>query len=115
MNFVQINDTRILILFANAFVAVLVRVTSTKYVQTCLVHSWTFLESVENSWKSCGSPAGNFSRDVCRPDQKLIALIDKERSFCMEIGGNIKNVMVSMALIGQLHPYFGGYSLLGDV
>ena len=74
-----------------------------------------FYCSVENSWKSCGSPAGNFSRDVYCPDQKLIGLIDKERSFCMEIGGNIENIMVSMALISQLHPNFGGYSLLGDV
>ncbi len=71
--------------------------------------------SVENSWKSCGSPAGNFNRDVRRPDQKLIALIDKRRSLCMEIGRNIENFMVSIASIGQLHPNFGGYSLLGDV
>ncbi len=28
------------------------------------------LTSVENSWQLCGSPAGNFLRDVRRPDQK---------------------------------------------
>ena len=54
-------------------------------------------------------------RDIRRPDQKKIALIHKEWSFCMEIGGNIENIMVSMALIDQLHPNFGGYTLLGDV
>ncbi len=36
-------------------------------------------------------------------------------SECMEIGGNTENIMVSMALIDQLHPNFGGYTLLGDV
>ncbi len=33
----------------------------------------------------------------------------------MEIGRNIENIMVSIASIDQLHPNFGGYSLLGDV
>ena len=28
------------------------------------------INSVENSWQLCGSPAGNFVRDLCRPDQK---------------------------------------------
>ncbi len=67
---------------------------NTDKIDECIFRLCVWI-SVENLWKSCGSPAGNFSRDVHRPDQKLIALIDKERSFCMEIGGNIKNVMVS--------------------
>ncbi len=31
--------------------------------------SQEIIASVENSWQSCGSPAGNFIRDVHRPDQ----------------------------------------------
>ncbi len=33
----------------------------------------------------------------------------------MEIDGNFENIMVSMALIDQFHPNFGGYRLLWDV
>ncbi len=33
----------------------------------------------------------------------------------MEIGGTTENIMASIALIGQLHPNFGGYSLLWAV
>ena len=33
----------------------------------------------------------------------------------MEIYGIFENIVVSMALINQLHPNFGGYRLLGDV
>ena len=33
----------------------------------------------------------------------------------MEIGRNIENIMVSIASIGQLHPNFGGYSLVEDI
>ncbi len=33
----------------------------------------------------------------------------------MEIARNFENILVSMALIDQFHPNFGGYGLLGDV
>ncbi len=33
----------------------------------------------------------------------------------MKIDGKFENIMVSMALIDQFHPNFGGYRLLGDV
>ncbi len=37
----------------------------------------------------------------------------KEGSFCKDMGGNVANNMVSMALIDpQLHPNLGGYRLL---
>ncbi len=33
----------------------------------------------------------------------------------MEFGGNTEYIMISMALIDQLHPNLGGYTLLRDV